>query len=128
VVLISTIVLVISLVEIFLMLRSSFLSRVKEVGTLRAIGLKKGDVYKMFLGEILAILALTAPLGFFIMGYVLKTLTQYEIFAQQYVFDSRVILYSAAIVLVFDVIVGLLPVFFTLRKTPARILARTDVD
>ncbi len=128
VVLISAIVLVISLVEIFLMLRSSFLSRVKEVGTLRAIGLKKGDVYKMFLGEILAILALTAPLGFFIMGYVLKTLTQYEIFAQQYVFDSRVILYSAAIVLLFDVIVGLLPVFFTLRKTPARILARTDVD
>ncbi len=128
VVIISLIVLVISLVEIFLMLRSSFLSRVKEVGTLRAIGLKKGDVYKMFLGEILAITTLTAPIGFLIMGYVLKTLTQYEFFRQQYVFDLRVILYSAAIVYVFNVIIGLLPVFFTLRKTPARILARTDVD
>ena len=38
----------ISLIEIFLMLRSSFLSRIKEIGVLRAIGVKKSDMrYKM---------------------------------------------------------------------------------
>lgn len=125
---IAAVVLGISLVEIFLMLRSSFLSRVKEVGTLRAIGLKKSDVYKMFLGEILVITTLTAPLGFVIMGYVLKTMTSVSYFGDQYVFNWQVVLCSVLIIYVFNIIVGLLPVFFTLGKTPARILSRTDVD
>ena len=124
----AAIVLAISLVEIFLMLRSSFLSRVKEVGTLRAIGLKKWDVYKMFLGEILVITFVTSTLGFGVMGYILHTLTQYAFFANQYVFDQRVVLISVAIVYVFNILFGLLPVFFTMRKTPAQILARIDVD
>ena len=124
----AAIVLGISLVEIFLMLRSSFLSRVKEVGTLRAIGLKKFDVYKMFLGEILVITFTTSTLGFAVMGFILHKLTQYKFFANQYVFDQRIVLISLAIVYVFNIIFGLLPVFFTMRKTPAQILARTDVD
>lgn len=53
------IILAISLVEIFLMMRSSFLSRVKEVGILRAIGVKKIDIYKMFLGEIIVLTVVT---------------------------------------------------------------------
>ena len=53
------IILAISLVEIFLMMRSSFLSRVKEVGILRAIGVKKIDIYKMFLGEIIVLTVIT---------------------------------------------------------------------
>ena len=125
---IAAIVLGISLVEIFLMLRSSFLSRVKEVGTLRAIGLKKSDVYKMFLGEILVITFVTSTVGFAVMGYVLHSLTQYAFFANQYVFDKRVILISVGIVYISNIIFGLLPVFFTMMKTPAKILSRTDVD
>ena len=47
----ALIILTISLVEIYLMIRSSFLSRIKEVGILRAIGVKKIDIYKMFLSR-----------------------------------------------------------------------------
>ena len=46
-IMVAAIMLLISLIEIYLMLRSSFLSRIKEVGVLRAIGLKKKDIYKM---------------------------------------------------------------------------------
>ena len=49
------IILAISLIEILLMIRSSFLSRIKEVGIYRAIGVKKKDIYIMFSGEIIAI-------------------------------------------------------------------------
>ena len=59
----SGIILVVSLVEIFLMIRSSFLSRVREVGILRAIGFKRRDIYKMFGGEILAITLLASTPG-----------------------------------------------------------------
>ena len=48
-------VIAISLIEIFLMVRSSFLSRIKEIGILRAVGIKRLDIYKMFLGEVLII-------------------------------------------------------------------------
>ena len=51
----SSIILAISLIEIFLIIRSSFLSRIKEVGVLRAIGVKKLDIYKTFFGESIAI-------------------------------------------------------------------------
>jgi hypothetical protein len=82
----------------------------------------------MFLGEILVITFMTSTLGFAAMGYVLHSLTQYQYFANQYVFDSRVILISLGIVYVFNILFGLMPVFFTMTKTPAKILSRTDVD
>ena len=53
--LVGGIIIIISLIEVFLMMRASFLSRIKEVGTLRAIGVKKSDIYRMFTGEIIAI-------------------------------------------------------------------------
>ncbi len=125
---VAAIVLGISLVEIFLMLRASFLSRVKEVGTLRAIGLKRIDICRMFLGEIIAITLLTAPAAFAAVGYVLSGFTNYAYLANRYVMDWRVVAISAAIVLVSNLLAGLLPVIWTVRKTPAQILARTDVD
>ncbi len=51
----ASIIFGISLIEIYLMIRASFLSRIKEIGVLRAIGMKKLDICKMFLGEIFAI-------------------------------------------------------------------------
>lgn len=125
---ITAVVLLISLIEIFLILRSSFLSRVKEVGTLRAIGLKKSDVYKMFFGEIFAITLTTSAIGFGIMGYVLSELSKLSYFSNLYTFDIRVVIISVVIVFVFNTFFGLLPIFNTLRKTPAQILSRTDVD
>ena len=45
-VIVSLVMLSISLIEIILMTRSSFLSKIKEVGIYRAIGVKKSDIYK----------------------------------------------------------------------------------
>ncbi len=44
----AIVILIISLVEIYLMMRSSFLSCIKEVGILRAIGVKKSDIYNVY--------------------------------------------------------------------------------
>ena len=41
-------ILFISFVEIYLMIRSSYLSRIKEIGIYRAIGTKKSDIYKKY--------------------------------------------------------------------------------
>ena len=70
---VALVMLAISLIEIILMTRSSFLSRIKEVGTLRAIGVKKSDIYKMFMGEAFAITTLTQIPGVLFMSYCIIT-------------------------------------------------------
>ena len=125
---VAGIILLISLIEMYLMLRSSFLSRIKEVGTLRAIGLKKKDIYRMFAGEILVITLITAIPGIAIMYYVLHNLVKITYFLEgMYMINPMIALISLAIVVVFNLIAGLIPVYTTMRKTPAQILARTDI-
>ena len=124
----SIIVLGISLIEIFLIIRSSFLSRIKEVGILRAIGIKKIDIYKMFSGEILAITCLASIPGLILMSYILKELSSISMLSRMFLIDIKVIIISFIIILGFNLFFGLLPVFTTIRKRPARILSRTDLE
>ncbi len=125
---VSGVIVFVSLIEIYLMLRASFLSRIKEVGVLRAIGLKKGDIYRMFTGEVLAITLVTAIPGMGLMAYFINAMTSIELFNNMYRMNPIVFGISFLIVLGFNMLAGLLPVFTTLRKTPAAILARNDIS
>lgn len=122
------VMLVISFIEIFLIIRASFLSRVKEVGVYRAIGVKKGDIYKMFMGEILAVTTLASMPGFAFMAYILSKLSQMQWFEDMFYMDSMVLALCAVLIYGFNIVFGLMPVFRTIRKTPAAILSRTDVN
>ena len=125
---VAGVIMLISLIEMFLMLRSSFLSRIKEIGTLRAIGLKKKDIYRMFTGEILVMTFITAIPGIAIMYFVLGQLIKITYYLEGlYMVTPQVALITFAIVTVFNLLAGLIPVFVTMRKTPAQILARTDI-
>ena len=127
-VIVAAIIMFISLIEMFLMLRSSFLSRIKEVGTLRAIGLKKKDIYRMFTGEILVITFLTAIPGIAIMYFVLTQVTKITYYLQGlYIVNPVVAAATLGVIVVFNLLAGLIPVYSTMRKTPAQILARTDI-
>jgi hypothetical protein len=44
-----------------------------------------------------------------------------------YILTPAIAAITLAIILVFNLIAGLIPVFATMRKTPAEILARTDI-
>ena len=122
------VMLVISFIEIFLIIRASFLSRVKEVGVYRAIGVKKGDIYKMFMGEILAVTTIASMPGFAFMAYILSKLSQMQWFVDMFYMDSMVLALCAVLIYGFNIVFGLMPVFRTIRKTPAAILSRTDVN
>ncbi len=125
---VAGIILLISLIEMFLMLRSSFLSRIREVGIMRAIGLKKRDIYRMFAGEILAITLVTAIPGIAIMYYILLNLVKITDYLEGlYLVEPFVAVAAFVIIIVFNLLVGLIPVFRTMRKTPAAILSRTDI-
>ena len=123
----SLVILIISLVEIFLMIRSSFLSRIKEVGIYRAIGIKKRDIYAMFGGEIIAITLMASTPGILITAYVLGQMSKVDFLEGQFAMNPILIIISLILVLIFNLLVGLIPVFNTIKKRPAEILARTDI-
>ena len=123
----SGVILAISFIEIFLIIRASFLSRVKEVGVYRAIGVKKSDIYKMFTGEILAITTMASLPGYLFMAYILYRLSGVSYFSQMFVVNPMVLIVSIVLIYGFNLLFGLLPVFRTIRKTPAEILSRADI-
>lgn len=125
---VALIMLLISLIEIVLMMRSSFLSRIKEVGIYRAIGVKKSDIYKMFIGESFAISTIASLPGVLFMSYCLHVLSTISYVSNNYAMNIYIVMLCIVIVYLFNIIVGLVPVFNTMRKTPAQILARHDLD
>lgn len=125
---VAGIMLGISLIEIILMTRSSFLSRIKEVGIYRAIGVKKLDIYKMFISESFAISTLASLPGVLFMSYCLHVLSDVDYIGRNYVMNVYVMVLCIVIMYVFNIIVGLIPVFNTIRKSPARILSGKEVD
>ena len=125
---VAVIIILISLIEMFLMLRASFLSRIREVGTLRAIGLKKKDIYRMFTGEILVMTFITAVPGIAIMYFILTQTVRATYYIEGlYMVTPVIAAVTFGVILVFNLLAGLIPVFATMRKTPAQILARTDI-
>ena len=122
------VILGISFIEIFLMIRASFLSRIKEVGVYRAIGVKKRDIYKMFSGEILAITTIASIPGFLFMSFIITRLMRVTYLRDMYMMNSWIMIICLIVIFGLNVIFGLMPVWRTIRKTPAAILSRTDVN
>ena len=124
----AVIVLSVSLIEIFLMIRSSFLSRIKEIGILRAIGVKKSDIYKMFIGEIFAITTLTSLPGIMLMSYILNTLINSIDIGKTFIMNWNIVGLSIIIVYLFNLFVGLIPLYSVVGDSPAKIFARHDIE
>lgn len=122
------VVLVISFIEIFLIMRASFLSRIKEVGVYRAIGVKKSDIYKMFTGEILAITTIASMPGFAFMAYILHKLSAMQWFEDSFMINAPVLILCVVLIYGINLLFGLFPVFRVVRKRPAAILSRTDIN
>lgn len=127
-IIVALIMLVISLIEIVLMMRSSFLSRIKEVGIYRAIGVKKADIYKMFVGESFAISTLSSLPGVLFMSYCLYVLSDISYISKNYLMNIYVVILCIVVVYLFNIIVGLIPVFNTIRKTPSEILSSNEIE
>ncbi len=124
----TSILIAISLIEIIFMIRSSFLSRIKEVGIYRAIGAKKTDIYKMFAGEIIAITTLTNLPAILFVAYAVNKLSKTVYFEDMLYFSIPLMLFVIVINYIFNLLVGLIPIFNTTRKKPAAILSRHDID
>ena len=113
---VSGIIIAISLIEIFLMIRSSFLSRIKEIGILELLVLRKVIFIKMFRGEIIAITTIACLSGIALMVYIIYVLREIDYFKKIFMLNPVVIGSAIVLCYIFNLFVGLIPVFNTLRK------------
>ena len=90
--------------------------------------MKKSDIYRMFTGEIIAITTLSSVPGWLLMNYIIYKLQNVSYLSDMFVCNAQTVLVSLALIFGFNLLFGLLPVFHTLMKRPAAILARTDVN
>ena len=112
----------------YFIMRSSLMSRVKEIGIYRAIGVSRGNIILRFATEA----ALLASLTIFV-GYALSSLfialCEYISPAASEIFFYP-IWYGALVLIILmsmTLICGVLPVMLLLRRTPSEILAKYDV-
>ena len=82
----------------------------------------------MFMGEILAITTMASMPGFVFMAYVLHKLSGMAYFSQLFLVNPAVLILCVILIYGFNLLFGLFPVFRTIRKTPAAILSRTDIN
>jgi len=114
------------LLMLYFVMRSNMISRIKEIGIYRALGLRRYNIYKMHLGEILAITSL-----FSFSGYILALFVMFQsnrkILIPVFKLNFPVLFGSLAIIVIINVLVGLLPVFRLMRNTPQAILSKYDI-
>jgi ABC-type antimicrobial peptide transport system permease subunit len=115
-------------VYIFFIMRSSMLSRIKEIGIYRAIGATKNDIYKIFFSEIIAFTTVGSLSCYLFMTYIINQV-QKSIGDFTSVFYFPLYLFILGIVLIYatNILFGMLPVFSLLRKTPSEINAKFDI-
>ena len=109
-------------------MRSSLLTRIREVGIYRAIGVRKQNIVYKFFAESLCVITMTVLIGFVIMSAIMWKLMTYGsavynmIYYPVWVgFAALVFLYGVCI------FISLLPVLSLMNKRPAEILAKYDI-
>jgi len=112
---------------IFLIMRSSLISRMYEVSVFRSVGVSRKEIRRIFLVEILLTTAITSVIGFLVTVLVLdRANASLEQFAVTY-FTGWAIIFGVIGLFAVNMLVGLIPINLLLMKTPASILKRTDL-
>jgi ABC-type lipoprotein export system ATPase subunit/ABC-type antimicrobial peptide transport system permease subunit len=121
------VVLAISAISYFFVIRSSLLSRIYEVSVYRALGVSRSDIHKMFILETVLVTTLTSIIGYSLMSFLLYRLqTLIEDFTVVARITPLSILVGLLLIYIVNILSGLIPVANLLRKTPAEILSDYD--
>ena len=112
----------------YFIMRSALMSRVKEVGIYRAIGVSRRNLVFRFFVESLVLVSLTLVLGYLASSGVLVVGLEVmpildELLYYPFWLGTSVFVLITAISLLF----GTLPILLLLRRTPSQILAKYDI-
>lgn len=122
------IIIIFSLIGFYFVIRSSLIERIYEVSVYRALGVKKSNIFRSFLVEIVVLTTISTLVGYILMTIILGKL-QKGLLGQLNFFYVAPISTVAGVIILYtlNILAGILPIIFLLRKTPAEILAHYDI-
>jgi ABC-type lipoprotein export system ATPase subunit len=112
---------------IYFIMRASFMSRVREVGVLRAIGVTKRNLLFRFAVETGLLLLLTAVPGYLISALFIASLSDAALFSTVFFFPVWMGIGLLTVIALVGMLFGILPAAALLRKTPSEILSKYDI-
>ena len=112
----------------YFVIRSSLISRIYEVSVYRALGVKKGDIFRSFLVEIFVLTTISTLIGYILASIALMQL-QDGLLGDFNFFKVTPLTFVGGMLLSYtiNVLAGLFPVAILLQKTPAQILSQYDI-
>lgn len=125
-----TLVVIIAVMSVcmYLIMRSSLMSDIKDVGICRAIGVSKKNIIYRYFVESIVLFALTVLVGFIIASAgVLAVLRAGAIMESVLYYPVWLALITLAGLFGISVVCGILPVRMLLSKSPAQILSKYDI-
>lgn len=112
----------------YFIMRASIMSRIREIGIYRAIGVSKGNVVLRFTIEAMLLASNTVFLGYLLSSLFIRLLEYTSPNASEILFYP--IWYALIVLLVLcglTVFCGIIPILTLLWRTPSEILAKYDV-
>lgn len=123
----AAVMLGISLLQLYFIIRSSLINRIYEIGVYRSLGATRWDIYKMFIIEILVVTTITSLIGYAIMTFIIK---QIEVIIPPpftlFYFPTHYIIGGVILIYAINIFSGLFPVYMLTRKSPSQILKHYD--
>ncbi|MCQ2428810.1 MAG: ABC transporter ATP-binding protein/permease [Clostridia bacterium] len=112
---------------VFFIMRASFMSRIKEVGILRAIGVSRSNLLFRFLIETLMLTLMTVGIGYLLAWALESYMEAGVLMSNSLYFPIWIALPMLVLLLAVCVLFGLLPAMLLLRRTPSEILSKYDI-
>lgn len=119
---ISLIILSISSIIIYLISKTSILSKINEIEIKRIIGVKKSDIYKIFIGEILVITTIYCIPGVVISAYILKAFSNISYLSNYIAINYITLITTILLIYTLNIIIVSLPIYNVLKKDFSNIL------
>ena len=111
----------------YFIMHAIFVSRIREVGIYRAIGVTKKNILFRFGVETALVSMLTVALGFGLSTWMVTALAGTPVFADLFFFPFWMAVLLFGLLMTSAFVFGILPALALLRKTPAAILAKYDI-
>ncbi len=112
---------------VFFIMRSSFMSRVREVGILRAIGVTRRNLTFRFAVETALLITLTLVVGYLLAAAFIASLANAALFSTLFYFPAWLAVGLLVVICAAALLFGVLPALLLLRKTPSEILSKYDI-
>jgi len=116
-----------SSIILYFLMRSSVMLRINQIGTYRAIGAKKRDMYKIFFSEIVLITSVSSLIGFLFISLTIWNVSRNVVFSTLITYPWYVALITILFIFLVNILAGLFPVFRLMRLTPTQIITKYDI-